>query len=87
MAFLGLTVGTETEPPVRILLAVGIGVGAVYFWVSSKANKRMGMIEEQLPDAVELMVRSCVWVTRSLGDSDRVQRSPGSAGLRIWRHR
>ena len=57
-AFLALTVGTETEPPVRALLAVGIGVGGVYFWVSSKANKRMGMIEEQLPDAVELMVRS-----------------------------
>ncbi|WP_299878647.1 type II secretion system F family protein [uncultured Sulfitobacter sp.] len=57
-AFMALTVGTETEPPVRALLSVGIGVGAVYFWISSKANKRMGMIEEQLPDAVELMVRS-----------------------------
>ena len=42
----------------RQLLAVGIGVGGVFFWISSKANKRMGMIEEQLPDAVELMVRS-----------------------------
>lgn len=58
VAFLGLTVGTETEPAVRILLSVVIGVGAVYFWVSSKASKRMAMIEEQLPDAVELMVRS-----------------------------
>ncbi|WP_223421793.1 type II secretion system F family protein [Tateyamaria pelophila] len=58
VAFLGLTIGTETEPPVRILLSVVIGVGAVYFWVSSKASKRMAMIEEQLPDAVELMVRS-----------------------------
>ncbi len=58
IAFLALTVGTETEAPVRALMSVGIGVGGVYFWVSSKANKRMGMIEEQLPDAVELMVRS-----------------------------
>ncbi|MEO9573464.1 MAG: type II secretion system F family protein [Tateyamaria sp.] len=58
VAFVGLSVGTETEPPVRILLSVGIGIGAVFFWVSSKANKRMAMIEEQLPDAVELMVRS-----------------------------
>lgn len=57
-AFMGLTVGTQTEAPVRALISVGIGVGAVYFWVSSKANKRLGMIEEQLPDAVELMVRS-----------------------------
>ncbi|WP_370402265.1 type II secretion system F family protein [Sulfitobacter sp. JB4-11] len=57
-AFMALTVGTDTEAPVRALLSVGIGVGGVYFWISSKANKRMGLIEEQLPDAVELMVRS-----------------------------
>jgi len=58
VAFVGLSVGTETDTPVRALLSVGIGIGAVFFWVSSKASKRMGMIEEQLPDAVELMVRS-----------------------------
>ncbi|MEW9919283.1 type II secretion system F family protein [Marimonas sp. MJW-29] len=58
IAFMGLTIGTETEVAVRALMSVGIGIGAVYFWVSSKANKRMSMIEEQLPDAVELMVRS-----------------------------
>ena len=58
VSFLGLTVGTETEPLVRALLSVAIGVGAVYLWVSHKAGKRLDMIEEQLPDAVELMVRS-----------------------------
>ncbi|AXI55697.1 hypothetical protein SuNHUV7_24560 (plasmid) [Pseudoseohaeicola sp. NH-UV-7] len=58
VAFIGLSIGTETEPPVRVLLSISIGVGAVYFWVSHKAGKRLGMIEEQLPDAVELMVRS-----------------------------
>ncbi len=58
VAFMGLTVGTATSMPVRIVMSIGIGVGAVYFWVSSKANKRTAMIEEQLPDAVELMVRS-----------------------------
>ncbi len=58
IAFLGLTVGTETDAPVRAMLSVGIGIAAVFFWVSAKANKRMSMIEEQLPDAVELMVRS-----------------------------
>ena len=58
VAFVGLSIGTETETPVRALLSIGIGVGAVYFWVSHKAGKRLGMIEEQLPDAVELMVRS-----------------------------
>jgi tight adherence protein B len=58
VAFMGLTVGTATSMPVRIVMSIGIGVGAVYFWVSHKANKRLSMIEEQLPDAVELMVRS-----------------------------
>lgn len=57
-AFLALTIGTETEVPIRVLASVGIGVGSIFFWVSSKASKRMAMIEEQLPDAVELMVRS-----------------------------
>jgi tight adherence protein B len=58
VAFIGLSVGTETETPVRIVISIVIGVGAVFFWISSKANKRMSMTEEQLPDAVELMVRS-----------------------------
>jgi tight adherence protein B len=58
VSFVGLTIGTETEPLVRALMAIAIGVGAVYLWVSHKAAKRLDMIEEQLPDAVELMVRS-----------------------------
>lgn len=57
-AFLGLTIGTETAPAVRILVSVGMGVGGVYVWVNNKAKKRMYLLEEQLPDAVELMVRS-----------------------------
>lgn len=58
VAFIGLSVGTETEVSIRIAMSIAIGIGAVYFWISTKANKRMSMIEEQLPDAVELMVRS-----------------------------
>ncbi|MCO8144123.1 type II secretion system F family protein [Rhodovulum tesquicola] len=58
MAFLGLTVGTDAALPVRALVAVAMGVGGVYVWVNGKAKKRLGLIEEQLPDAVELMVRS-----------------------------
>ena len=58
VAFVGLTVGTETSLEVRALMSVGMGVGGIYFWISTKANKRIAMIEEQLPDAVELMVRS-----------------------------
>jgi tight adherence protein B len=41
-----------------MLVAVGMGVGGVYFWVNRKAKKRISLLEEQLPDAVELMVRS-----------------------------
>ena len=58
VAFLGLTVGTASSLPVRIVAAIAFGVGGVWFWVNGKAKKRMALIEEQLPDAVELMVRS-----------------------------
>ena len=57
-SYLGLTIGTEAGTPVRILLAIAMGVGGVYVWVNNKAKKRMALLEEQLPDAVELMVRS-----------------------------
>lgn len=57
-AFVMLTVGTGTALPIRILVSIIMGVGGVFFWVNSKAKKRIAMIEEQLPDAIELMVRS-----------------------------
>lgn len=58
VAFIGLTFGTGAGLAVRIIVAVAMGVGAVFVWVNNTAKKRLGMIEEQLPDAVELMVRS-----------------------------
>jgi len=58
MAFLGLKIGTQASTPVQIALALGMGIGAVYVWVNGKAKKRLSMMEEQLPEAVELMVRS-----------------------------
>jgi tight adherence protein B len=57
-SFLLLTVATSGPLVVRILVAVAFGIGGVYTWVNRKAKKRLAMIEEQLPDAVELMVRS-----------------------------
>ena len=57
-AFIGLSILTTAALPIRILISVGMGVGGVFYWVSSKAKKRLAMLEEQLPDAVELMVRS-----------------------------
>ena len=58
MVWAALTVGTDTGSALRAVLAPAIGIGGVYAWVNSKAKKRMKLIEEQLPDAVELMVRS-----------------------------
>jgi len=57
-AFVMLTLMTEVALAVRALVAVLMGIGGVYTWVNGKATKRMNLISEQLPDAVELMVRS-----------------------------
>ncbi|MFY0596564.1 MAG: type II secretion system F family protein [Cognatishimia sp.] len=58
VAFIGLSVGTQAGAVTNIVMSAAIGIGAVYTWVSMKAGKRLSMIEEQLPDAIELMVRS-----------------------------
>jgi len=58
VSYFGLTLGTEASTPVRMVVALIMGVGGVYTWVDRKAKKRMALLEEQLPDAVELMVRS-----------------------------
>jgi len=58
MAYVGLTFGTPADTPVRVILAIAMGVGGIYIWVNNKAKKRVLLLQEQLPDAVELMVRS-----------------------------
>ncbi|MEM8871603.1 MAG: type II secretion system F family protein [Pseudomonadota bacterium] len=58
MSFLGLTFFTGASLIVRIGVAVVMGYGAVYLWLNNKAKKRLALFEEQLPDAVELVVRS-----------------------------
>lgn len=58
VAFAGLSVATQAGMAVRVAMALGMGIGGVYFWINGKANKRIKLAEEQLPDAVELMVRS-----------------------------
>ncbi|NOX72634.1 MAG: pilus assembly protein TadB [Alphaproteobacteria bacterium] len=57
-AFVGLTLGTETSLPVRAAMGPVMGFGAVWMWLNKKAKARMTLLEEQLPEAVELMVRS-----------------------------
>ncbi len=58
IAFLGLTFATSAGSMVRLGLGIAMGFGGVFFWVNGKAKKRMALLEEQLPEAVELMVRS-----------------------------
>ncbi|PVA10384.1 pilus assembly protein TadB [Pelagivirga sediminicola] len=58
LAFVGLSVGTSTSVPVRIAVSAAMGIGGIFTWISMKAKKRMNLLEEQLPDAIELMVRS-----------------------------
>lgn len=58
IAFVLLTLFTEAVLAMRIVVAIVMGVGAVYYWVGRLAKKRMSLLEEQLPDSVELMVRS-----------------------------
>src|SRR6056297_1028973 len=58
VAFVGLTFGTGASFPIRIVVAIGMGIGSVYVWMNTRAKKRLSMLEEQLPEAVELMVRS-----------------------------
>jgi tight adherence protein B len=58
VAYIGLLIGTGVGNEVRAVIAVLMGVGGVFVWINGKANKRMSMIEEQLPEAIELMVRS-----------------------------
>ncbi|MCC5971576.1 MAG: type II secretion system F family protein [Pararhodobacter sp.] len=57
VVFLMLSLVTEAPTPVRLGIAVVMGIGAIWFWVSGKAKKRYGMIEEQLPDAIDMLVR------------------------------
>lgn len=58
VSFLALTFLTSAGLFVRIGISVAMGYGAVYIWLNNKAKKRMALFEEQLPDAVELIVRS-----------------------------
>lgn len=58
LAFIGLSVGTSASPQVCLIVAILMGIGGVFVWINGKAKKRMAMIEEQFPEAIELMVRS-----------------------------
>lgn len=58
VAFALLTIFTGAAIQVRVLVAVIIGYASIYLWMRNKAKKRISLFEEQLPDALDLMVRS-----------------------------
>ena len=57
-AFFMLSVFTSAEFGLRIVIGIVMGVGGVFVWVNRTAKQRMSLLEEQLPDSIELMVRS-----------------------------
>ncbi len=58
MAFLLLTLFTGAVIQIRVVVALITGYAAFYIWLRGKAKKRISMFEEQLPDSLDLMVRS-----------------------------
>lgn len=58
VSFVTLLIFAGTSLAVSLAGGAAIGFGGVYVWVNGKAKKRLALFEEQLPDAVELIVRS-----------------------------
>lgn len=58
VSFILLTFFTSASGPIRIAVAIIVGYGALYLQLRGKARKRIATFEEQLPDALDLMVRS-----------------------------
>lgn len=58
VSFLLLTFFTGAVIQIRIVVALVTGYAAFYIWLRGKAKKRIALFEEQLPDALDLMVRS-----------------------------
>lgn len=58
VAYVVFTVGTNSSPLVRAVVALALGYASVFIWLRNKAKRRLADFEEQLPDAVELIVRS-----------------------------
>lgn len=58
LSFILLTMFTSAEPIFRVIVAVVMGYATLFLWLRNKAKKRISLFEEQLPDALDLMVRS-----------------------------
>lgn len=58
VSFVLLTLFTGAAPLIRVLVSVIIGYTTLFLWLRNKAERRISLFEEQLPDALDLMVRS-----------------------------
>lgn len=58
ITFVMLRIFTNAAPVIQILISAVTGYATVYLWLRNKAKKRISLFEEQLPDALDLMVRS-----------------------------
>jgi tight adherence protein B len=58
VVFILLTIFATVGLIIRLGISALIGYAAVYVWLNNKAKARLEALEEQLPDAVELIVRS-----------------------------
>jgi len=58
VSFIALTLFTNAILQVRIVVAVLLGYASLFLWLRDKAKKRISLFEEQLPDALDLIVRS-----------------------------
>lgn len=58
LSFIFILIFTSVPLMAAIVLSVMISGGGIYAWVAQKANTRISRIEEQLPEAVEQIVRA-----------------------------
>lgn len=58
IAFVAMTLLTGAGLTVRVVVSLVMGYGVLFIWLKGIATKRIKLFEEQLPDAIELMVRS-----------------------------
>ncbi len=58
VSFVIIFIMTGMSPLVAALISVAMGVGGVFMWLNNKAKARLELFQEQLPDAIELIVRS-----------------------------
>ncbi|QIE57222.1 type II secretion system F family protein [Pikeienuella piscinae] len=58
VAFIVFSIGTSASLVVRLAVALALGYATVFLWLRNRAKRRLQLFEEQLPDAIDLIVRS-----------------------------